>query len=499
MATQHFDVLIVGAGLSGIGAACHLTRECPDKTFALIERREDIGGTWDLFRYPGIRSDSDMYTFGYNFRPWTEPKVLADGASIKSYVGETAREYGIDEHIRYGRRVTRAAWSGDAGVWTVTVRREDTGRTERYTCDFLLGCTGYYDYDAGYKPDFPGESEFQGPVIHPQHWPEDLDYAGKKVVVIGSGATAVTLVPAMADQAAHVTMLQRTPTFIASLPALDKLSMKLRTVLPEMAVYRLARGRNIVLQRTMYKAAQRWPRVMRRMLEKGVRRWLGSEYVPHFSPDYNPWDQRLCVVPDGDLFKTVRDGRASVVTDRIETFTENGILLQSGDEIEADIIISATGLELQMLGGVEIEVDGEPVALNERLTYKGVLLEGVPNAAMIVGYINASWTLKADIASEYVCRLLNHMDKRGYAQVVAEDHEGCKTDATIMDALDAGYVRRAADRLPRQGSKGPWRLAHDYLRDRPVLRRGPIEDGCLHFSRAQTAAAAEERLQAGAG
>lgn len=482
-AAEHFDVLILGAGVSGVGAACHLRRECPGKSVVLLERRGDIGGTWDLFRYPGIRSDSDMYTFGYNFRPWTEPKVLADGPSIKSYVHETAREYGITEHIRYRRRAVRADFDSDRDLWTVTAEREDARRTETYTCRFLLGCTGYYNYDTGYRPDFPGESRFRGPVIHPQHWPEDLDYTGKRVVVIGSGATTITLVPAMAGDAAHVTMLQRSPSYIASLPAFDRLGMALRRFLPEMAVYRIARTRNILLQRTFYKVSQHWPHFVRRLLQKGPRRWLGEDFdLRHFDPHYNPWDQRVCVVPDGDLFRVLREGKASIVTDHIETFTENGIRLRSGRELEADIIVSATGLDLQVLGGMELAVDGGSVPVHDRLTYKGVMLEGVPNAAIVIGYINASWTLKADIASEYVCRLLGYMQRHGYTRVVPEDHEGCKTDGTIMDALNAGYVRRAADRLPRQGSRIPWRVTHDYFRDAPMLRHGRIDDGWLRFS-----------------
>jgi cation diffusion facilitator CzcD-associated flavoprotein CzcO len=483
MAVEHLDVLIVGAGISGIGAACHLTRETPGKTYAILERRERMGGTWDLFRYPGIRSDSDMFTFGFAFRPWNETKVLADGPSIQRYVAETAAQYGVDQHVRYGITVLKAAWSTEQGLWTVEVRDESTRRKKRITANFLIACTGYYNYDEGYRPEFPGEEEFGGRIIHPQHWPEDLDYRDKKVVIIGSGATAVTLVPAMAADAAHVTMLQRSPTYIMSLPATDKISEQLRRVLPETAVYRLARRRNITIQRALYRLARTRPNAVRRLILRGAERQLrGTSDLKHFTPKYDPWDQRLCVVPDGDLFKTIRDGRADIVTDRIERFTETGIKLQSGAELDADLVVAATGLNVQMLGGAQLEIDGEPLALNQSVTYKGVMLEGVPNAVIVFGYTNASWTLKADLAAEYTCRLLNHMDAHGYTQVVVHATADDRGEDSVLGALNSGYVRRGNDRLPRQGRSGPWKVRNDYLRDAPVLRRAPIDDGVLKFS-----------------
>lgn len=384
---QHFDVLIIGAGLSGIGTACHVTAEFPDKTIALLERRERLGGTWDLFRYPGVRSDSDMFTFGYKFRPWRDVKVLADGASIRQYIADTATEFGVDEKIHYGLKVNTAEWSSRQCRWTVAGVHEATGETRTYTCDYLISCTGYYNYDAGYLPDFPGVHRFGGRCVHPQHWPEDLDYSGKKVVVIGSGATAVTLVPAMAGSnpgsAAHVTMLQRSPSYIFSLPAVDKISEVLGRFLPDRWVYEFGRRRNIAIQRKLYQACRRWPKLMRRLLLWEVRRRLGrSVDMSNFTPNYLPWDERLCAVPNGDLFKTLASGAASVVTDQIETFTEKGILCKSGREIEADIIVTATGLNIQMLGGMRLIVDGAEYQLPEKMTYKGVLLENAPQSGL---------------------------------------------------------------------------------------------------------------------
>ena len=486
MQAEHFDVLILGAGISGIGAACHLTRKCPGKSYAVLERRNAIGGTWDLFRYPGIRSDSDMYTFGFNFKPWTQPKVLADGPSIRKYVRETAEEYGVDKHIRFGIKVTAASWSSEEGCWTVTAQREEGGEPLRFTCGFLLGCTGYYNYDAGYQPEFPGQENFKGQLIHPQHWPENLDYDGKRVVVIGSGATAITLVPSMAGTAAHVTMLQRSPTYILSVPAIDPISSRLQRFLPDMLVYRMARTRNINLQRFLYGLSRRRPRLVRRLLLGAVRKQLGKNAdMRHFTPSYNPWDERLCVVPNGDLFKAIRHGKAEVVTDQIETFTKTGIKLQSGAELPADIVVSATGLNVQLLGGIRVEVDGKRYLPSDSMTYKGVLIEGVPNAAIIIGYTNASWTLKADIASEYVCRLLQHMDRKGYTEVIPRDRDNSRTEDTVMGGLNSGYIRRAIDQLPKQGSKRPWKIVQDYVRDVPILRYAPIEDGVLSFTRKQ--------------
>jgi cation diffusion facilitator CzcD-associated flavoprotein CzcO len=481
--TTHLDVLIIGAGVSGIGAACHLMRECPNKTFAILERRHEIGGTWDLFRYPGIRSDSDMYTFGFDFKPWIDTKVLADGTSIREYVRETAAEHGVTSRIRYGLRVVGASWSTERGHWTVTAVEEATGVITEFTANFLIACTGYYDYDGGHRPTFPGEDQFAGELVHPQHWPDELDYAGKKVVVIGSGATAVTLVPAMAADAEHVTMLQRSPTYIVALPAQDKISAVLQRFLPPSAVYQLGRLRNIALQRAFYSLARTFPRFVRDLVLKGADRALGGgTELRHFTPKYDPWDQRLCVVPDGDLFQAIRDGKVSIVTDEVDTFTKTGVKLRSGVELDADVIITATGLTLQMLGGATLEIDGKPVPVNQLLTYKAVLLEELPNAALVFGYINASWTLKADLAARYVCRLLNHMDANGYTRVVAKAAPADRARDSILNALNSGYVRRGNDKLPRQGTRGPWKVTNNYLRDAAVLRFGAIDDGHLHFS-----------------
>ncbi|HZZ97345.1 MAG TPA: NAD(P)/FAD-dependent oxidoreductase [Jatrophihabitantaceae bacterium] len=481
---RHVDVLILGAGISGIGAACHLTRDFPQRSYAILERRHNIGGTWDLFRYPGVRSDSDMYTFGFNFRPWLDTKVLADGTSIRNYVNETAAEYGVPEHITFGRKATDASWSSEDGRWTVSAVDEAGGASETWTSDFLIVCTGYYDYDKGYRPELPGEHDFAGTLIHPQHWPDDLEYRDKRVVVIGSGATAVTLVPAMAQDAAHVTMLQRSPTYIVSLPAVDKISLAMRRVLPDKFNYRLARGRNILIQRAMYRFAQRRPAWMRKLVLAGARKHLGDDAdLAHFNPKYNPWDQRLCVVPDGDLFNSLRSGKADIVTDTIDTFTPDGIRLTSGAELKADIVVVATGLQMQLFGGATLHVDGAPVAINRKLTYKGVLLEDVPNAAIVFGYTNASWTLKADLASEYVVRLLRYMDANGYTRAVARASDEERGTDSVMSGLDSGYVRRGDEQLPRQGKRAPWRVLNDYLRDAPMMRRGRIDDGVLQFSR----------------
>ncbi|MDV6012206.1 NAD(P)/FAD-dependent oxidoreductase [Haloechinothrix sp. LS1_15] len=483
---KHVDVLVIGAGVSGIGAACHLTREHPGKSYLVLERRHAIGGTWDLFRYPGIRSDSDMLTFGYNFRPWTGTSVLADGPSIRAYVESTAREYGVTERIRFGRKVRRASWSSSAGTWTVEAVDESTGETETFTSRFLIGCTGYYDYDSGYRPEFDEEERFAGTIVHPQHWPEDLDYRGKRVVVIGSGATAITLVPAMAPDAGHVTMLQRSPSYILPVPEQDPVSRALRRLkVPVPVVYRLGRWRNIALQRAVFQLSRSWPGLMRRMLRRAVKWQVGDRVdMRHFTPDYNPWDERLCIVPEGDLFAALRKGDASIVTGHIERFTETGIELTSGEEIPADIVIAATGLVVQMAGGAQLEVDGEPVVTRDRVVYKGVMLDGVPNAMVVIGYTNASWTLKADLACEYFCRLLTHMDRNGYTQVVAEARAEDRSEESVMgSALQSGYIRRADAILPRQGTRGPWKLTNNVYRDAIMLRRGAIEDGALQFTR----------------
>lgn len=487
MAQRHLDVLIIGAGISGIGLAVHLTKKSPQKKFAILERRENIGGTWDLFRYPGIRSDSDMSTFGYEFKPWTESKVLADGTSIRNYVNETAREYNIFEKIYFQRQVKAANWSSAKMLWELEVYNFVEDKIEQWTSDFLLGCTGYYDYDQGFKPNFPQEEKFKGPIIHPQHWPKDLDYSGKKVVIIGSGATAITLVPAMADTAAHVTMLQRSPTYIGSVPSVDVLYVKMKKVLPEKIAYSITRARNIGLQRLIYKLAVEKPEMMKKILLKGVRVRVGKDVdMKHFTPTYNPWDQRLCAVPDGDLFKVIKKGKASIETDQIDQFTENGILLKSGKTLEADIIVSATGLNIQILGGLQATIDGKPINTNDHMLYKGILMSDVPNAAIIVGYTNASWTLKVDVAGDYLARLFNYMDKHHYKVVVPKANQAQTTDDTIMGSLAAGYIKRAANVLPRQGIAAPWRVSMNYLKDKAELRGSKFNDGVLSFETART-------------
>ena len=476
-------MLIVGAGLSGIGAAHHLQEAFPGKSYAIFEAREELGGTWDLFRYPGIRSDSDMHTLGYRFKPWTASKTIADGPSILEYVRQTAREGGIEDKIRFQHRVVRAEWSSEESHWTVEAERVDSGERVELTCNYFWVCSGYYRYDEGFTPEFEGAERFPGPIVHPQHWPEDLDYAGKRVVVIGSGATAVTLVPAMAEQAAHVTMLQRSPTYIASLPAEDPIAKGLRRVLPPKAVYATVRWKNVILQTLFYQLSRRRPQAVKRFIRKGVEAALpeGYDVDKHFKPKYNPWDQRMCLVPNGDLFKAIRKGSASVVTDTIETFTEKGVKLDSGEELEADVIITATGLNLLFIGGIELVVDGDPVELPETMTYKGMMLSGVPNCAFTVGYTNASWTLKADLTSEYVCRLLAHMDAHGYSKSVPEITDPTVTEAPLLD-FTSGYVLRSLDKFPKQGSKEPWKLRQNYVLDIGTIRRGAIDDGAMQFS-----------------
>jgi cation diffusion facilitator CzcD-associated flavoprotein CzcO len=482
MTTSHLDVLIIGAGLSGIGTACQIAEQFPERSIAVLERRERLGGTWDLFRYPGIRSDSDMLTFGYKFRPWRELNVLADGASIRQYIADTATEYGIDQKIHYGLKTVTAEWSSAESRWTVTALHEATGDVRTYTANFLISCTGYYNYDAGYLPTFPGADQFNGQIIHPQHWPEDLDYTGMKVVVIGSGATAVTLVPSMSDDAEHVTMLQRSPSYIFAVPALDKISKALGRVLPGAWVHELGRRRNIAIQRGLYIACRRWPRLMRRILLALVRRQVGPAVdMSHFTPSYMPWDERLCAVPDGDLFKTLAAGDASIVTDHIETFTEDGILLRSGVVLEADIIVTATGLDVQMLGGMKLSVDGELRELHDQMTYKGVLVENVPNLAWIFGYTNAPWTLKSDLAGLYLCRLFEHMDETGATVATPRDLEDSALDMGMLDQLQSGYVQRAKDTLPRQGASEPWKVLMHYGRDSKMLLGEPVDDSLLQF------------------
>ena len=486
---EHFDVVIVGAGLSGIGAAWHLQKNCPGRSYVILEGRGAIGGTWDLFRYPGIRSDSDMYTLGYSFKPWMQPKAIADGPSILNYVKDTARDNDIDRHIRFDHQVTRASWSSEDAAWTIEA--EHGGEPRRFTCNFLFMCSGYYDYAGGYTPDFPGSGRFAGPIVHPQKWPEDLDYAGKRVVVIGSGATAVTLVPEMAKTAAHVTMLQRSPTYVVSRPAADAVADTLRKYLPAKLAYALVRWKNVLFGMFFFKLARSRPAKVKERIVAMVRDQLGPDYdvATHFTPRYNPWDQRVCLVPDADLFEAIKGGRASVVTDHIDSFTEAGIRLASGAEIEADIVVTATGLNLHLLGGMEVTVDGERRDLSKSLSYKGMMYSEVPNLASSFGYTNASWTLKCDLTCEYVCRLLNHMARTG--NPIATPRQGTAPIEEVP-ALDfsSGYVQRGIDRFPKQGTVKPWKLNQNYALDLVALRFGKIDDGTMEFSRPRTRAAA---------
>ena len=478
---SEFDVIIVGAGLSGIGVAYHLQRDCPRKSFVILEARGALGGTWDLFRYPGIRSDSDMHTLGYRFRPWRGEKAIADGPSILDYLNDTAREYGIDRKIRYHHKVKRASWSSVEARWTLEVQGPD-GKTLTYTCNFLQMCSGYYDYDAGYMPGWRGMERFKGEIVHPQKWPETLDYAGKRVVVIGSGATAVTLVPAMTDKAAHVTMLQRSPTYIVARPGKDAIANWLYAKLPERLAHTLARWKNILLQMYFYNAARNKPEAAKQRIIELAQAELGPDVdISHFTPRYNPWDQRLCLVPDGDLFKAIRDGKASVVTDEIETFSQTGLKLRSGNELPADIIVTATGLVVKLMGGMELVVDGRTVNPGAALNYKGMMLSDVPNLASTFGYTNASWTLKADLIAEYLCRILSKMDRDGYAYCTPRNTDLSMT-ADATPPLSSGYMQRAKDMLPKQGSKRPWKLYQNYAKDMVSLRFGSIDDGVLVFT-----------------
>jgi cation diffusion facilitator CzcD-associated flavoprotein CzcO len=477
----HVDVLIVGAGLSGIGAAWHLQKSCPGKNYAILEGREAIGGTWDLFRYPGIRSDSDMYTLGYSFKPWTEARAIADGPRILNYVRETANDNGIDSKIRFNHHVKNASWSSQDARWTVEAERGPEKEPVRFTCNFLFMCSGYYSYESGYEPEFPGADRFKGRIAHPQKWTEDIDYAGKRVVVIGSGATAVTLVPEMAKTAAHVTMLQRSPTYVVARPAEDALANKLREKLPASLAYHLIRWRNVLFGMYFFQLCRRKPERAKQLILGAARKALGAETVAtHFTPRYNPWQQRLCLVPDGDLFKSIRDGRASVVTNTIDTFTETGIRLADGSELAADLIVTATGLNLQVLGGMQVSVDGRAVDFANTMNYKGMMYSDVPNLASSFGYTNASWTLKCDLTCEYVCRLVSYMDRHGYRQCTPRNVDPEVKQENWLD-FTSGYVQRSVAKMPKQGSKRPWKLYQNYALDIVTLRLGRVNDGVMVY------------------
>ena len=483
---SHFDVVIVGAGLSGIGAAVHLQQRCPGKSYALLESRPSLGGTWDLYRYPGIRSDSDMHTLGYGFKPWLKAKAIADGPSILAYVNETADEHGIREHIRFHRRLDGAAWSSADARWTLDVAATDGQEAEPITCNFLLMCSGYYSYDEPYRPSFPGEEDFEGEMFHPQLWPEDLDYRGKTVVVIGSGATAMTLVPAMADEVAHITMLQRSPTYVISRPEKDVIANTLRKFLPDMLAYRITRFKNVALQRRAYEQTRVAPEKVKNFLLRQVRKHLGPDYdvEKHFTPRYNPWDQRLCLIPDGDLYHAINSGKASVVTDKIDRITKKGVRLMSGEELDADIIITATGLNMKVLGGAQFRVDGEPVRFPDTWTYKGMMYSEVPNLVQTFGYINASWTLRADLTAEYTCRVLNRMDELGVRQCTPRlrDEDRDMPKLPWIQDFSAGYMQRVMHLFPTQGDHAPWLNTQNFTADKKMIRHAPLEDGALTFS-----------------
>jgi len=482
MAVEHLDVVIVGAGISGIGAACHLQKKSSDRSFAILEGRADLGGTWDLFRYPGIRSDSDMYTLGYAFKPWTAAKSIADGPDILSYLRETAAEHQLDQHIRYRHQVLSAGWSSSEKRWLLKIELADE-TVQEISCNFLFMCSGYYNYKAGYTPNFAAMEQFTGTVVHPQHWDPKLEYADKNVVVIGSGATAVTLVPELAKTARSVTMLQRTPTYIVAAPAADAFAAQLRKVFAEPIVYRLSRWKNVLLGMGLYWYMKKNPARSRAMLLKRVREQLGPDYdiERHFSPDYNPWDQRLCLVPEGDLFSAIRGGKAKVVTDHIECFTADGLLLKSGRELSADIIVTATGLDMQLAGNIPLTVDGKAVDLARKTTYKGMAVNDVPNMVFAMGYTNASWTLKVDLTCDYVCRLLNHMALHDYQQCVPR-FDGSHEDREDMLDFSSGYVQRALPFLPKQGKKRPWKLYQNFILDKLTLGYGTVADDSMEFS-----------------
>ncbi|MEJ6722984.1 flavin-containing monooxygenase [uncultured Ilumatobacter sp.] len=490
MIAEHFDVLVVGAGISGIGAGYHLQQNCPDRSYAILEGRSSLGGTWDLFRYPGVRSDSDMHTLGYSFRPWTDAKSIADGPSILQYVKDTAAEFGIDKQMRFDHQVGAASWSSETSTWTLSVQVGQEGEQQRveYTCNYLFMCSGYYSYKGGYEPEFPGVDQFAGQVVHPQKWPENLDYKGKRAVVIGSGATAMTLVPAMAKDAEHVTMLQRSPTYVVSRPSTDAVANGLRKVLPDRVAYNITRWKNSTMGEFFYKQTRSKPEKVKGQLLGLIRKELPDEMVDeHFTPAYNPWDQRLCLIPDSDLFKALNSDTASVVTAEIETFTATGITLTNGEHLDADIIVTATGLQLVTIGDMDFSVDGEPVDFSKTWTYKGIAYSDVPNLASSFGYINASWTLRADITCEWVCRLLNHMTESGTTQATPrlrpEDDD--MAERPFIEDFSSGYMQRMMSLLPRQGDKTPWLNPQRYSADKKLIAKAPIVDGAMRFANAR--------------
>ncbi len=490
---EHVDVIVVGAGISGIGAAYHLQTSSPDRSFMILEGRADIGGTWDLFRYPGVRSDSDMHTLGYSFKPWKHEKSIADGPAILEYLRETVDEYGIEQYIRFNHLVTTASWSTDDARWTVAATRTDTNETVTYTCSFLFMCSGYYSYKGGYTPDFPGVDQFEGQVVHPQQWPDDLDYAGKRVVIIGSGATAMTLVPAMAHDAGHVTMLQRSPTYVVARPARDGIANRLRKILPERLAYKIVRKKNVTLGQFFYDRTRKQPEKVKGQLLDLTRKHLGDEMVDqHFTPSYNPWDQRLCLIPDGDLYEALKDGSATVVTDHIDTFTPTGIRLESGEHLDADIIVTATGLQLVTVGEMDIEVDGERVDFSTTWTYKGLAYSDIPNLVSSFGFINASWTLRADITCDFVCRLLNHMRDTGtdYCVPRLRPSDADMPQRPWIDDFSAGYMRRIMPMMPKQGDRAPWLNTQRYHQDVKLISKAPVDDDVMQFHKVRAKAPA---------
>jgi monooxygenase len=481
---QPVDVIIVGAGISGISAACHLEQRCPGKRYRILEARENIGGTWDLFRYPGIRSDSDMHTFGFDFKPWTNPKALADGPSILEYLTEAVAEYGIEQHIEFGVKVTAAAWDSSTDTWAVTTENTQ-GETAQFSGKLLFMCSGYYNYDEGYTPEFTGLDNFSGNLVHPQHWPQDLDYRNKKVAVIGSGATAVTIVPAMANDVEHITMIQRSPTYVVSLPGKDKIANLLRKLIPETWAYAFIRWRNVRFQNYIYKRSRNNPGKMKAWILKRVRKALGSsvDVDKHFTPSYDPWTQRLCLVPDSDLFHALKSGKAEVRTGQIKQIEERGVRLEDGSLVECDILITATGLKLQVLGGARFFIDDQAIDFHDHFMYQGMMFSNVPNLIQTFGYINASWTLRADLNSKFVCDVLNKMDATGSTRVVpvlSESEQNMQGKNWVTD-FNPGYFKRAFHLLPKQGDHAPWQNTQNYLLDKKLLKNGPVADGVLQF------------------